>query len=86
MKSRVFNVVMSGVVGGASGFFTFRNEERKKYEKEMELKGYCLHEERVVSDRQTGTVTMGSPGWNQYLWKKGDEEQSYDRKHRPFKF
>lgn len=60
MKSRLFNVVVSGLVGGATGVLAFRNEERKKYEKEMELKGYHLHSERLPDNyRQTGTVTGG---------------------------
>ena len=89
MKSRLFNVVVSGLVGGAVGFFAVRNEERKKYEKEMELKGYRLHSEQLPpNDRQTGTATTSGGFTNPvtYSWKKGEEEKPYDGRHRPFKF
>ena len=85
MKSRLFNVVVSGLVGGYAGFFAFRNEERKKYEEEKLREGY-----RLVSQyhppTHTGTVTGGAMGRTSYSWKKGDEEKPYDRRHLPFKF
>lgn len=84
MKSRLLNVVVSSLVGSASGFFAFRNEERKRYEEEKVREGY-----RLVTHNYPPTfpptVTGGGLGSTSYSWKKGDEEQPYDRRHLSFK-
>ncbi len=85
MKSRLLNVVVSSLVGSAAGFFAFRNEERKKYEDGMRLKEYSL-EVRNHPATYPPTATGGGMGSTSYSWKRGDEEQPYDSKHRSFKF
>ena len=84
MKSRLLNVVVSSLAGSASGFFAFRNEERKKYEEEKVQEGYRLavHQHPAT---HLPTATGGGMGSTSYSWKKGAEEQPYDRRHLPFK-
>lgn len=85
MKSRLLNVVVSSLTGSAAAFFTFRNQEMKKYEDSMKLKGYSL-EVQNHSAKHPPTATGGGMGSTSYFWKKEDEGQPYDSRHLPFKF
>ena len=88
MRTRLMQTVVAGFLGGATSFFTLRNEERKQYEHAMKEKGYTLFrkDEKRTLAQEAGTVTGGGHSSPEYVWKKqtssGEDTKPYDSSNR----